>query len=396
MNPSAPPARSLKILHVIRTLDPAYGGPVEGLKQLARENIENGHLVHVVSLDVPADPWILASEIPCFAVGPSRWKYGYSHKLVGWLKARHSDYDVVIVNGIWQYHSFGTWRALRKTDTPYFVFTHGMLDSYFKRRYPFKHLKKWLYWPWAEYRVLRDAKAVLFTCEEEKRRARGSFALYKVREIVVNYGVAAPPAPTPGQLRHFFDRFPQLRDKQLLLSLGRIHPKKGLELAVRAFGELAKGRHVRGLPAHMVIAGPEEGGSYVAQIKAIVAELGIPDQVTFTGLLTGDLKWGAFHSADAFILSSYQENFGIAVVEALACGLPVFISNQVNIWREIETDGAGVVRPADLQGTRDLISNWLAMNEATRLSMQQSALKSYASRFDAHTAAHSLIAATQA
>jgi glycosyltransferase involved in cell wall biosynthesis len=271
-----------------------------------------------------------------------------------------------------------------------------MLDSYFKRRYPFKHLKKWLYWPWAEYRVLRDAKAVLFTCEEEKRRARGSFALYKVREIVVNYGVAAPPAPTPGQLRHFFDRFPQLRDKQLLLSLGRIHPKKGLELAVRAFGELAKGRHVRGLPAHMVIAGPEEGGSYVAQIKAIVAELGIPDQVTFTGLLTGDLKWGAFHSADAFILSSYQENFGIAVVEALACGLPVFISNQVNIWREIETDGAGVVRPADLQGTRDLISNWLAMNEATRLSMQQSALKSYASRFDAHTAAHSLIAATQA
>ena len=103
-----------------------------------------------------------------------------------------AQFDAVIVHGLWQYSSFGVWRALAGTDTPYFVFPHGMLDPWFKRTYPAKHFKKLLYWPWAEYRVLRDAAAVLFTSEEERRLARESFALYRAREVVVNYGTAAP------------------------------------------------------------------------------------------------------------------------------------------------------------------------------------------------------------
>ena len=81
-------------------------------------------------------------------------------------------FDAVIINGLWQYHSFGAWRALRGTATPYYVFPHGMLDPWFKRSFPLKHLKKWLYWPWAEYRVLRDARAVIFTCEAESSSRR--------------------------------------------------------------------------------------------------------------------------------------------------------------------------------------------------------------------------------
>ncbi|MEB0151131.1 glycosyltransferase, partial [Pseudomonas sp. CCC2.2] len=84
----------------------------------------------------------------------------------------------------------GTWRALAKKKIPYFIFTHGMLDPWFKKNYPLKHLKKWLYWTWGEYRVLRDAKAVLFTCEEEKILARQSFWLYKANEVVTAFGTA--------------------------------------------------------------------------------------------------------------------------------------------------------------------------------------------------------------
>ena len=89
-------------------------------------------------------------------------------RLLSWLRENATRYDAVIVNGIWQYHSYATWLALHRSETPYFVFTHGMLDPWFKRRHPLKHLKKWLYWPWADYRVLRDAQAVIFTCEEER------------------------------------------------------------------------------------------------------------------------------------------------------------------------------------------------------------------------------------
>jgi hypothetical protein len=98
--------------------------------------------------------------------------------------------------------------ALRGIGQHYFVFPHGMLDPWFKRTYPFKHLKKWLYWPWAEYRVLRDAQAVLFTCEEEKRLARESFWLYRCNERVVTLGIARPSGDTTAQRELFLAAIP--------------------------------------------------------------------------------------------------------------------------------------------------------------------------------------------
>jgi glycosyltransferase involved in cell wall biosynthesis len=147
------------------------------------------------------------------------------------MRQHHKQFDAVIVHGIWQYSSFGVWRALAGTDTPYFVFPHGMLDPWFKRTYPLKHLKKLLYWPWAEYRVLRDAAAVLFTSEEERRLARESFALYRCREVVVNFGTAAPENLERAR-EVFFGTHPQLRNRRFLLFLGRLHVKKGCDLLI--------------------------------------------------------------------------------------------------------------------------------------------------------------------
>jgi Glycosyl transferase 4-like domain len=182
----------MKILHIIRSVSAAGGGPIEGIKQLASANQSCGHEIEVASLDASGAPCTKDFPYPVHALGPGRLKYGYNKQVGPWIRKNAGNYDVVIVNGIWQYHSFATWRALQDSSTPYVVFTHGMLDPWFKTTYPLKHLKKMLYWPLGERRVLRDAAAVLFTCEEERVLASQSFRPYECNEIVVNYGTSGP------------------------------------------------------------------------------------------------------------------------------------------------------------------------------------------------------------
>jgi glycosyltransferase involved in cell wall biosynthesis len=217
----------MNLLRSIATVNPAHGGPIEGIRQVTRVHRSQGHEVEIVSLDDPRDPWVLEAPFRVHAVGPGHGGYRFSTRLAPWVRTHAARFDAVILHGLWQYSSFGAWRGLRQSGRGYFVFPHGMLDPWFKRAYPLKHLKKWLYWPWAEYRVLRDARAVLFTCEEERRLARESFALYRCRELVVNYGTAPPDGDVVRQRAAFLDRFPAIREKTLLLFLGRIHPKKG-------------------------------------------------------------------------------------------------------------------------------------------------------------------------
>jgi glycosyltransferase involved in cell wall biosynthesis len=384
----------LRILHSIRSVNPHGGGPVEGVKQLAAINTAAGHRIEVVSLDAPSDPWVKDFPLTCHAMGPGKSSYGYSGGLVPWLRDHRSHYDAVVVDGIWQYNAFGVWRALHGSETPYFVFTHGMLDPWFKRTYPLKHLKKWLYWPWGDYRVLRDARAVLFTCEEEKRLARESFWLYRCNERVVNFGTGAPVGDPVAQKALFEERFPETRGKRNLLFLGRVHVKKGTDLLFQAFAELLKSNHPDVASWHLIVAGPHEH-TYGAEMKQLAERLGIQDRITWTGMVTGDLKWGAFYQSEAFVLSSHQENFGIAVAEALACGVPVLISNKVNIWREITTDGAGLVENDDLPGTVKLLNSWSGMSAEARRAMSQRASACFQKRFHVQQSAKALMAVLQ-
>jgi glycosyltransferase involved in cell wall biosynthesis len=372
----------MRILRSIHTLNPEVGGPIESVVQSSSALIDRGHQVEIVCLDSPGDRWIEQSRLTVHALGPGRGSYGYTPRLPQWVQDRHRDFDAVIIHGIWQYSSFGVWRGLRGTKTPYFVFPHGMLDPWFNRTYPLKHLKKLLYWPWAESRVLRDAAAVLFTSEEERRLARKSFPFYRCNEVVVNYGTAPPDVDLATAREDFLDRFPDLRGRPFLLFLGRVHEKKGCDLLIEAFA-------ARRSSMHLVIAGPCPDEQYLARLQRLAAKTQTP--VTFTGMLSGDAKWGALSAADAFILPSHQENFGIAVVEALACGSPVLISNKVNIWREIEVDGAGYVENDDLAGTTKLIERWSRTSAAERDTMRANARDCFARRFHIDRAVDSLL-----
>jgi glycosyltransferase involved in cell wall biosynthesis len=345
-----------------------------------------GHQTEVATLDAPGESWVTGFGAPAHGLGPGAGFYGYSARFVPWLRQHASDYDAIFVRGLWQYHSFGTWRALHGSKCKYFIFTHGMLDPWSKRRYPLKHIKKWLYWPWAEYRVLRDAQAVLFTSEDERMLARQSFWLYRCREAVVSYGTAAPSGDLETQKQVFLARHPELGGKRLLLFMGRIHPKKGCDLLIEAFAR------VLGCDSNwwIVMAGPDQMGWQKSLIE-LARTAGVAGRICWTGMLTGDLKWGLLRSAEVLALPSHSENFGIVVAEALACGLPVLISNRVNIWREIVEDKAGLVASDTLEGTERLIRNWIDLSADDRFQMRERARQCFFDRFEIQKAASALV-----
>ncbi len=364
---------------------------MEGTRQTSEALTQMGHHVEVASADDPAAPWLRDLGFTVHALGPGRSGYCYALGMIPWLRGNAPRFDAVIVNGLWQHPGFAVRRALRGTRTPYFVYTHGMLDPWFKRTYPMKHLKKSLYWSWGEYRVLRDAQAVLFTCEEEKLLARQSFRLYRANEVVVSYGTVGPTGDAATQKAAFLTRHPELQGKRLLLFLSRIHVKKGCDLLIDAFARVAQSDP----SLRLVMAGPDQTG-WRPELERQATSLGIADRVAWPGMLTGDVKWGAFRAAEAFVLPSHQENFGIAVAEALACGLPALISNKVNIWREIDQDGAGLVAEDTQEGARRLLQEWLALPAEAREGMARRARACFQARFDIRIAAENLLEALRA
>jgi glycosyltransferase involved in cell wall biosynthesis len=375
----------VKVLQIVSSVDPSAGGPIEGVNQLGTALVSAGHRVEIASLDAPDAPFLERSPLPVHPLGPSQLGYAFSARFIPWVRANRNRYDAAIVNGIWQFHSFGTWRALRDSSTPYVLYTHGMLDPWFKKAYPLKHLKKSMYWPWAEYRVLRDAGAVLFTCEEERVLARSSFGLYRCNEVVVGLGTSLPTYDAQKSREGFFINYPELRGKKVVLFMGRIHSKKGCDLLIEAFAEV-----LRPDPEwHLVMAGPDQVG-WQKQLAQRAEQLGLSSRITWTGMLGGALKWGALRAAEVFILPSHQENFGVAVVEALAVGVPTLISNKVNIWREIEADRAGIVAEDSLRGTCEMMRSYLEMPEERKIAMRQAARRCFEQRFEIRKAAEAL------
>jgi glycosyltransferase involved in cell wall biosynthesis len=343
----------MRILHIIFSVDAASGGPAEGLKQYCNIYKAGGHEVEVASLDSPEVAEKCAFPAPVIGLGPGSGVYGYSSRAVPWLKANLSRFDLAIINGIWQYNAPAAYRALKGTGIPYAVFTHGMLDPYFKRSFPLKHLKKTVYWHSILKKILCNANTVLFTSEEEKLLARESFPGYRVRETVVPYGSFGPKCDLAAAADEFISRWPELAGKRLALSLGRIHPKKGTDMLIEAFAATL----ARDPQWHLVLAGPDQIG-WQKELEALAAKLGIANRITWPGMLRNTLKWGAFAASEVFVLPSHQENFGIAVAEAQSCGLPVILSSRINIWREVASYWAGLVNEDTVEGTIASLKRW--------------------------------------
>ena len=265
---------------------------------------------------------------------------------------------------------------------PYFVCVHGALAPWLNRRYPMKHLKKQLYWSGVEYRVLRDARRVLFASLEEERLARRSFLPYRVNGGVAHFGIEKPQGDRKAQRDAFFAAHGGLEEKRILLFLGRLHPVKGCDLLVEAFAAMQE----RDPRLHLVMAGPDEAG-WRPRLMALARDRGVQGKVTWTGMLSGEVKWGAFHAADAFVLPSHSESFGVVVAEALSCGVPVLLTRGVSMWREVIEARAGLVEEDTLDGVSTLLDRWTRLGADEIREMRVRAEACFTAQFEIHASA---------
>ena len=373
----------MRILHIIGTLNPEAGGPAESVRVLLSYG-PIGYTGEVVTLDDPSRPiW------QTFSFRPRAWAYQYDLWLqlqaIALAGANRHRFDGVVVNGLWQYCGFAAWRAL-SGNTPYVVFTHGMLDPYFRYAFPLKHIKKWLYWLPVEYWVPARRLPRAVYLEGEKRLAEESFFLHRWNAYVVPYGASGPPGDSEMQKEAFFERCPAGTEQAVSYFSGRIHRKKGCDMLVDAFAKVAESDP----DLDLVMAGPDQQ-LWSAKLRENAAAAGVGHRIHWPGMLKGDAKWGAFFASEAFILPSHQENFGIAVAEALACGRPVLLADKVNIAEDIAEDGAGLMELDTPEGTLRLLTRWIGMTLEERQLMAERAYQCYHRRYDMRENAKAII-----
>ncbi len=382
--------KNLRLLRVVNSLNPAGGGVAEAIRQFGSAAHKHKCHLTVVTLDESSAPWLNALPFEVVSLGPRHNGYGYAPMLGPWLRANASSFDAAIIDGLWQYHGWATYRALRGKK-PYYVMPHGMLDPWFKSQYPFKHLKKWLYWPWAEYRILRAAHGVIFTAEDERRKARQSFWLYNTKEeIIAPLGIHEPNYDSASGQLLFQQAVPALGQAPYLLFLGRLHEKKGVDVLIRAYRRLLAS--CREMPFQLVLAGPVGDRGYHAKITQAASGC---QSIHFPGILHGDAKWAALAGAEALILPSHQENFGLVVVEALAAGTPVLLSNKVDIWREIVDSAAGWAESDTEDGTLSLLSRLCAGTLDEKQNMRRSAKQCFNKHYRLDGSVQHLISALE-
>lgn len=370
----------MKILHVIANVAARYGGPSKACLEMAAATAARGHDVSVFTtnqdgsgvLDVPLDAPVMHDgvKVNYYPVHFPRF-FVTSMPMASALKNRLKEFDLVHVHSLYVFHGLVAGHYCRKYRIPYIVRPHGTLDPYIhSRKRPKKAIAEVLF----ENRNLRHASTIHFTAADEMTLA----APY----IQGNQGMVVPLGINTGEYENlpekglFRKQYPQTEGKRILLFLSRINFKKGLDLLVKAFAQIMKERD----DVHLVIAGPDNEG-FGENVRSWIAEEGIGENITFTGMVLGDDKLSLFRDADIFILPSYSENFGISVVEAMACGLPVIISNKVNIWREVQAGGAGFVVDCNAKDLAGAISDAVANPDATA-AMGQNARKFAALQFD--------------
>lgn len=380
----------MKLLHLIASVDPADGGPIEYARIVAAEHARAGHESLFVTLDAPGAPWAREFPFELHATGPTREPGRSSPRFAQTVARLAPGCDGAVVHGLWNHASIGGYRALGAAGLPWVIFSHGMLDPYFRRAKPLKHLIKQGYWLLWQGRMLTGAAAVLFTCAEESRLAQGAFFGHQAyRRRVVAFCAADQRLALEDLARAqavFRNQMPGPGERPYWLFLSRIHPKKAIDNLIAAYGALA----ARPDCPDLVIAGPDSSGWQV-RLERQAQELGLGGRVHFPGMLRGAVKAAAFFGAEAFVLPSHQENFGLVVAEALSAGTPVLLSDKVNIWREVVEASAGLAEPDTIEGTERLLRHFLDLPAESRNALRSAARPCYEKHFSAKAAADDLL-----
>lgn len=367
----------MKFLHVIDSLDPAKGGPVASVRQIASVMAQRGHVVEIATLsDRESDPWIRDTPQMVWCFGPARLNYSYAPRFRPWLRDNARNYDLVVVRGLWQYQSVATASEMSALRRPYAIHIDGMLGPFGKNQ-RLKYLKKLAYWATVERRCVSRAAAAIFTNDEEERLARGFLPCSRWNPMVISHSVdSLAPASADG-ISDFLARFPEMRGKTIVLYLGRLHPIKGCDILIRAFARAFRADE----EVHLVLAGPAVDVGYHARIRRLAEACGMARRITWPGMVAGRDKSALFSLASVFVSPSHGENFGISAVEALAFGLPVILTNKVNIHSVLGASGAALICEDTEEGLAQSLRKWRALGADERGALRERQLAVWKEHF---------------
>ncbi|MBI3016262.1 MAG: glycosyltransferase, partial [Candidatus Tectomicrobia bacterium] len=350
----------MKVLHVIPAVAPRYGGPSRAVIEMcgALKEREVESLIATTDADgtsrlpVDLERPVLYEGVPTIFFS-RQWSeaFKYSHPLARWLDANAEGFDVAHIHAVFSHACLAAARACRRYGVPYVVRPLGTLDPWSLRQ---KRFRKRLLWHFGVKKMLRGAAEIHYTTAAERRLAEGVLGLR--RGIVIPLGVNQELIRAAVVPDSFRPRYPTLEKDPYVLVLSRLHPKKGLDLFLEVFLEVTRRGEFQDWRS--VVAGDGDPG-YVAGLKGRVQELGGNGRVVFTGWLHGAEKVAALQGAELLALPSHQENFGLSVVEALACGVPVVVGTPVNLSEEIQAAGAGWVVPLERAALADVLGEVL-------------------------------------
>ena len=323
-------------LSVVTHLDPRYGGLSAVVPELS-STLASKRLASM-SLAAFCSPGELYSRVHFADVALTEWPAGRGPWLRGGLTKRFDrlldSKSGVHVHGIWEQSTLVACQGARRRHIPYVLSAHGMLDQWALRN---KRFKKLLYSALFERTNLQKASCLHALTDTEANDYRRYGCTSPI--AVIPNGVSVPELASPEK---FYSQYPALRGKRLLLFLGRLHVKKGLDLLIRALPKII----ARWPEAHLVLAGPDFEGTQ-AHLVDLIQENGLADHVLFTGMLRDEMKWSALAAAECFVLPSYSEGLSISVLEAMGMGKPVLLSEQCN-FPEVTKLDAGWVVPATI------------------------------------------------
>lgn len=379
---------TMRVLHVIPSLSLAHGGPTRALALMERALAAEGVEVETATSDDdgPGARFNRPLAVPVHENGvvrryfPRRTEFYKASPALGcWLAEYVRDYDVVHIHALFSYSSIAAARAARRAGVPYVLRPLGTLARYgvMQRRPWLKRASLAVF----EGPALRSAAAVHFTSEAERIEAE-AWGI-PMRSRVVPLGVE-PLTQTDDSLVR--QRFLALGQQPYLLYLSRLDPKKNLEGLLDAWADVAPQ-----FPAvQLMVAGGGEP-RYVAALRAHAAARGLDARVVWAGAIDGEIKASAFAGAQAFVLPSFSENFGIAAAEALTAGLPCVLGQGVALAAEVEAAGAGWATLPDAPSVAAALRQALALSRDQRHGMARAAGELAQQRYSAQAMGRGLV-----
>jgi glycosyltransferase involved in cell wall biosynthesis len=374
--------KGLKILVISSYYHPAYayGGPVESIHKrtlaISGRNLEvftyTTNAKGAEDLDVPLGQTVLVDGLPVTYF--PRWWFGRAQKPANLFfspemgrqlrRLQTGDFDLILTHAAFCDPGRMAAAAARRTGTPYIYYTHGAFEPW---AFNHKYWKKRVYWELVEKGILSGAAGIVVCNEAETDLLRSLGVRTPIRRIP--WGVDIPSAASSPVRARLAALFPALADRPFLLFLSRLHPKKGLDLLIPAFGALAQE-----FPDWLlVLAGPDEGG-YRVQLERMVADRGLEQRILFTGMITGEAKAMLLAHADCFVLPSYSEGFPVVVAEALGYGRPIVITTSCYV-PEVAEGEAGLVVSPEVGALAAALREMMRRDSAFRDKCSQKALE---------------------